>query len=140
MSKERFPPRSPPLSLDHFDHDAAREIVPFNPGPVDMLIRKYAAGLQPRPDAAQLRDWMNNEAPIPAIYHPAIRDTVAKMTGRDCMVFSQNNGSSLRGFAYLLHATHAFSHRAVHYVDQWSDVGDRRQRWGDKYGSVTPGM
>ena len=140
MNTKRFPPRRPPVSLDHFNHEAARKIMPFNPNVVNMLMNKYAAGLRPRPDAEQLRDWMNREAPIPEKYHPALRDTIAKMTGRDCMLFSQNNGSSLRGFAYLLYATNAFSHRAVHYVDQWSDIGDRSPRWGGRYGAVTVGM
>ena len=137
---EYLPPRNPPLPLRCFEMERARDIAPFNPGPVDFLFRTHAAGLVHRPTAAQLRDWMNAEAPIPVNYHEAIRDTIAKMSGLDLMTFRQNNGSSIRGFAHLLHETHAFIDRAVHYVDQYSDIGDRRNRWDAGYAGSAPGI
>ena len=105
------------------------DITPFNPGPVDRLPRTHAAGLAHRPTAAQLEDCMNAEAPIPGNHHEAIRDTITNMSGLDPMTFRQNNGSSIRGLAHLLHDTRAFIDRAAHCVDHSSDIGDRRNRW-----------
>ena len=113
--------------------DMARERHALDPGPIQLLINKHAAGVQPRPSASQLTSWMNNESAVPEQYHVAIRDTVAKMSGHDCMIFVQNAGSSIRGFAHLLHATGAFTDRVVHYVDQFSDIGDNRPRWDNGY-------
>ena len=100
------------------------------------MIGKHAAGLRPRPTAAQLRDWMNDEAPVPAEYHMAISDTFAKMVGIDYMVFRQNSGSSIRGFVHLVHETRSFTDRLVHYLDQYSDIGDQRPRWGGDYAGI----
>ena len=100
------------------------------------MIGKYAAGLQPRPTPAQLRDWMNDEAPIPAEYHTSIADTIAKMDGGDYMVFRQNCGGSIRGIVHLVHETGAFSDRFVHYLDQYSDIGDQRPRWDGGYAGI----
>ena len=128
-----FPPRDPPLPLAQFTTAVATEKVPFRPAPIRRMIGKYAAGLKARPSAEQLRDWMNNESPIPAEYHPAIRDTIAKMDGWDYMTFRQNSGSSIRGLVHLIHETQSFSDRIVHYVDTFSDVGDLRPRWDRGY-------
>ena len=115
---------------------------PFNPWRIDPLFNKHAAGLLPshRPTAEQCRDWMNKEAPIPEKYHPALQDIMAKMTGRDLMVFRQNCGASMRGFAHLVHESQAFSDIVVHYIDSWSDIGDTRERWDEGYGGARIGV
>ena len=131
-----FPPRDPPLPLDQFTSRQARHRSEFNPSVIQRMVDKYAAGLQPRPTAEQLRNWMNQESEISEDYHPAIRDTIAKMDGWDYMMFRQHCGASIRGMVHLLHATAAFSDRMVHYVDKFSDIGDQRPRWDCGYAGI----
>lgn len=133
MNPNCFPPKDPPLPLKYFTNKAATWIEDFNPGPVNRIFRKHAAGLMAKPTAEQLRDWMNEESEVPEKYHPAIMDTIAKMRGEEMMTFRENNGSSIRGFAHLVHATQAYTDRVVHYIDQWSDIGDPRPRWDGGY-------
>ena len=140
MTQAFFPPRDPPLALKYFTNRIATTKSPFNPGVVNSIIRKHAAGLRTKPTAEQLRHWMNTESAIPAEYHEAIRDTIAKMRGHHMMRFSQNNGASIRGFAHLIHQTAAFTDRVVHYVDNFSDIGDPRPRWDGGYAGITYGM
>ena len=140
MRNDFFPPRDPPLPLDFFTQAQATSKTPFNPGPIDFMVGKYTAGLTHRPTAKQLRDWMNNEAPVPAPYNAVIQDVVGKMTGRDLMVFRQNCGASMRGFAHLIHETRAYSDIIVHYIDSWSDIGDQRPRRDRGYGGSRIGL
>ena len=140
MSNDFFPPRNPPLPLSCFTSEAARSTAPFNHRPIDFMIGKYAAGLLNRPTAEQLRNWMNNETPVPGKYHAVLRDVMAKMTGRDLMIFRQNCGSSIRGFAHLIHETRAYSDIVVHYIDSWSDIGDNRPRWDRGYAGSRIGL
>ncbi len=140
MNAGFFPPRDPPLPLDCFTSETARDIAPFNPAPISFMIDKYAAGLANRPTAEQLRDWMNNETPVAHKYHETVQDIAAKMTGRDLMVFRQNCGASIRGFAHLIHETGAYSDIVVHYIDSWSDIGDPRPRWDRGYAGSRIGM
>ena len=139
MKHTFFPPREAPLPLTLFVSLNAVKRSEFNPGPIDSLFRKYAAGLRTKPGAEQLRWWMNEEINIPPEYHPAIRDVIANMSGEDCMVFRQNSGSSIRGMAYLIHSTGSFTDRVVHYVDQYSDIGDERERWDQGYAGIELG-
>lgn len=83
---------------------------------------------------------MNTESTIPAEYHAAIYDTIVKMRGRHMLRFSQNNGASIRGFAHLVHETGAFSDRVVHYIDNFSDIGDTRPRWDGGYAGIEYGF
>lgn len=136
MRRDPFPPRDPPQPLSNFTSEVVVKRTPFNPQRIEWMIGKYAAGLRTRPTPAQLRDWMNNEAPVPAEYHMAIADTFAKMVGIDYMVFRQNCGASIRGIVHLVHETGAFSDRFVHYLDQYSDIGDQRPRWDCGYAGI----
>ena len=140
MTRSLFPPRDPPLPLEYFTNSVATAKSPLNPGVVNSIFRKHAAGLRTRPTAEQLCHWMNTESTIPVEYHEAIRDTIAKMRGHHMMRFSQNNGASIRGFAHLIHETGAFTDRVVHYVDNFSDIGDPRPRWDGGYAGITYGM
>lgn len=133
MTIYSFPPREPPLPLSRFTKPLSTTRAPFNPGIVNSLIRKHAAGLRIKPTAEQLRHWMNSESDIPAEYHEAICDTMAKMYGYQLLRFSQNNGASIRGFAHLIHQTGAYTDRIVHYIDNFSDIGDPRPRWDGGY-------
>lgn len=56
------------------------------------------------------------------------------------MDFVRNNGASVRGFAHLLHETHAFTNRVVHYVDNFSDIGDPRPRRDGGYAGIQYGL
>ena len=140
MTRSLFPPRDPPLPLGYFTNPVATAKSSLNPGVVNSIFRKHAAGLRTRPTAEQLCHWMNTESAIPVEYHEAIRDTIAKMRGHHMMRFSQNNGASIRGFAHLIHETGAFTDRVVHYVDNFSDIGDPRPRWDGGYAGITYGM
>ena len=139
MKSTFFPPRDAPLPLSLFSSSNAKTMTKFNPIPIDSLFKKYAAGLRTKPSAEQLRTWMNNEVSIPPEYHTAIRDVMANMTGEDCMRFRQNSGSSIRGMVHLIHETGSFTDRVVHYVDQYSDIGDQRERWDKGYAGIEIG-
>lgn len=121
-----------------FEGIGARQTAPFNPHIINHMFAERAAGVRHRPTAHQLRDWMTSESEVPDKYHTAIVDTFARMTGLDLMRFRQNNSSSIRGIAHLLHATGAFSHRAVHFVDARSDIGDQSPWWGKGYAGSSP--
>ena len=136
MKRSPFPPRDPPQPLANFSSAVVLQQAPFNPIPISWMIEKYAAGLSSRPTPEQLRDWMNTEAPVPLKYHAAIADTIAKMDGGDYMKFRQNCGASIRGIVHLVHETKSFSDRFVHYLDNFSDVGDVRPRWDDDYAGI----
>lgn len=140
MNNGYFPPGDPPLTLDKSTNPAATWIEKFNPGAINSIINKHVAELHGRPTAKQLRDWMNNTTPIPPEHHAAIYDTILKMDGMDMMRFRQNNGSSIRGFAHLVHETEAYSDRVVHYIDAFSDIGDPRERWDSGYAGIAYGL
>ena len=140
MTLYSFPPRDPPLPLKYFTKPLATTKSPLNPGVVNSIVRKHAAGLRPRPTAEQLCHWMNTESAVPVEYHHAIYDTMAKMRGHQMLRFSQNNGASIRGFAHLIHQTGAYTDRVVHYIDNFSDIGDTRPRWDGGYAGIQYGF
>ena len=136
MKREIFPPHRPPRPLAEFTSPHARKRAPFDPAAVRALIDKHAAGIRPRPTPEQLRDWMNAESPVPEIYSAAIADMIAKMTGIEYMRFRRSCGASVRGLAHLAHETGVLSDRFAHYLDRWSDGGDRRERFDRGYGNL----
>lgn len=140
MTRRIFPPREAPLALKYFTKPLSTTRSRFNPDVVNGIVRKHAAGLRTKPSAEQLRNWMNTESTIPVQYHEAIRDTIAKMRGHHMLRFTQNNGASIRGFAHLIHETKAYTDRVVHYVDNFSDIGDPRPRWDGGYAGIQYGF
>ena len=125
MDFSRF---QPPQPLENFTNESALSRSEFNPGIVNAWMKKHAAGLLPecRPTAEQLRDWMNNESPVPEQYHMAVYDFIGKLDGSMLMDFTHNNGASIRGFAHLIHQVGSRADKAVHWVDRYSDIGDQR--------------
>ena len=132
-----FPPNDvPPLPMDYFTSPLATQARDFEPRRIEQMVNKYAAGVGNRPTAEQLRNWMNEESDIPEEHWPAIVDTIKEMDGSDYLEFWLSCGASLRGMAHLCHQTKAFSDRFVHFLDQFSDIGDRRERWDGGYAGI----
>ena len=140
MTISFIPPPDPPLSIKYFTDIRCRRKTKFDPGPINFMIRKHAAGIPDKPTAEQLRDWMNDESPIPDKYQYALHDTIAKMRGHHMIEFRQNCGSSIRGFVHLIHQVGATNDKVSHYVDHWSDIGDPRPRWDRGYACIEYGF
>lgn len=140
MAISFIPPPHPPLPITYFTDIRSTRIARFHPDIINSMIRKHAAGIPDKPTAEQVRDWMNNEEPVPARYHEALYDTIAKMRGHHMIRFRQNCGSSVRGFVHLIHAVGATNDRVSHYLDNWSDIGDARPRWDGGYAGIQYGF
>lgn len=96
--------------------------------------RTGGVGYVPTPE--QMRDWMNEESPVPAEHHPAIRQTLGQLSGLEMVAFVANCGSSVRGMVHLVHECKAYNDRLSHFLDQHSDIGDPRPRWDKGYGNI----
>ena len=129
ISEMYFSRFSLPQPIENFTNTRALKKSEFNPDRFQFWIDKHAAGIKHefRPTPKQLRDWMNNEIPVPHQYHMAIYDFIGKLDGSTLMMFTHNNGASIRGLVHLMHEVRSTADSAVHWVDRYSDIGDQRE-------------